>query len=71
MPLLKEFKNIPVSISILHEQEYNNICLILKSIKNKIGKRRTHSERSSLEEKNNFKTNSVKLRLGLSTLNDK
>ena len=41
----KELKNIPVSISILHEQEYNNLCLILKPIKGK--KRRAFSERSS------------------------
>lgn len=39
----RELKNIPISISILHEQEYNNLCLILKSTK----KRRAFSERSS------------------------
>jgi len=38
-------KNIPISISLLHEQEYDNLCLILKpyNIKN----RRTFSERST------------------------
>ena len=36
-------KNIPVSISILHEQEYNNLCLMIKTAK----KRRAFSERSS------------------------
>jgi hypothetical protein len=46
----KELKNIPVSISILHEQEYNNLCLILKPIKGKVKKRRAFSERSSDKE---------------------
>ena len=41
MPSFK--KNIPVSISILHEQEYNNLFLILKTAR----KRRAFSERSS------------------------
>lgn len=35
-------KNIPVSISILHEQEYNNVYLKLKMAK----KRRAFSDRS-------------------------
>ena len=43
----KEIKNIPVSISILHEQEYDNLCLLLKFLKNKAGKRRAFSERSN------------------------
>jgi len=43
----KEPKNIPVSISILHEQEYNNLCLIFKALKDKAGKRRAFSERNS------------------------
>ena len=43
----KELKNIPISISILHEQEYNNLCLILNNVKNNIKKRRAFSERSS------------------------
>jgi hypothetical protein len=43
----KELKNIPVSISILHEQEYNNLCLILKDTRSKERKRRAFSERSS------------------------
>lgn len=43
----KDLKNIPISISILHEQEYNNLCLILKSTKGKVKKRRAFSERSS------------------------
>jgi hypothetical protein len=40
----KELKNIPVYISILHEQEYNNLCFLLHI---KDGKRRAFSERSS------------------------
>ncbi len=43
----KELKNIPVSISLLHEQEYYNLCLILKTNKSKVKKRRAFSERSS------------------------
>ena len=27
MCISKERKNIPISLSLLHEQEYNNICL--------------------------------------------
>ena len=38
--------NIPVSTSILHEQEYNNISLILKYIKKS-------STRRSISEKRN------------------
>jgi hypothetical protein len=55
----KELKNIPVSISILHEQEYDNLCLILKLLKGKAGKRRAFSERSNekvSEELNTPKT---------------
>jgi hypothetical protein len=47
MPPCRELKNIPVSISILHEQEYNNLCLILRSSKNKIKKRRAFSDKSN------------------------
>ncbi len=43
----KELKNIPVSISILHEQEYDNLYLVFSLAKNKSGKRRAFSERSS------------------------
>ena len=71
MPTSKELKNIPISISLLHEQEYDNICFILKLMKNKPGRRRAFSERSSSEEKNNFKTISVKSLLSSSTLKDK
>lgn len=50
----KEPKNIPISISILHDQEYNNLCLILKPLKSKERKRRAFSEKSidKLEENN-------------------
>jgi hypothetical protein len=40
----KEAKNIPMSISILHEQEYNNLCLMYKFIKSE--KRRAFSEKN-------------------------
>jgi hypothetical protein len=58
----KELKNIPVSISILHEQEYNNICLMLKMIKSRERKRRAFSEKSidKTEESIN-ETASIKL----------
>ncbi len=41
----KELKNIPVSISILHEHEYNNMYLTMT--KGKLKRRRAFSERSS------------------------
>ncbi len=43
----KDIKNIPISISILHEQEYNNLCLMLKMTNGKVKKRRAFSEKSS------------------------
>ena len=44
-----ELKNIPVSISILHEQEYFNLCkmLQLKRVGNHRHVRRSFSERVS------------------------
>jgi hypothetical protein len=42
---IKDLKNIPVSISILHEQEYN--ILVLRSVRIKERKRRAFSENSS------------------------
>lgn len=42
----KELKNVPISFSILHEQEYNNLYLIFKSKKGKAKKRRAFSEKS-------------------------
>lgn len=44
---LKEIKNVPISFSILHELEYNNICILLKTTKRKVKKRRAFSEKSS------------------------
>jgi hypothetical protein len=43
----KELKNIPISISLLHEQEYINLCLILMYNKGKVKKRRAFSDKSS------------------------
>ena len=43
----KELKNIPISISLLHEQEYNNLCIIYKIGKSCAPKRRAYSEKSS------------------------
>jgi hypothetical protein len=43
----KEIKNIPISFSILHEQEYNNLYYILRSVKNKKNRRRAFSEKST------------------------
>ena len=37
----KELKNIPISVSVLHEQEYNNLLHKLKK-----NKRRAHSDKS-------------------------
>jgi hypothetical protein len=43
----KELKNIPVSISILHDQEYNNLYLMLNLKKNKVRRRRAFSDKSN------------------------
>jgi hypothetical protein len=53
LTITRELKNIPISISILHEQEYNNLCNIYKfNIKSdSANKRRAHSEKS--DDKNN------------------
>jgi len=42
----RELTNIPVSLSILYEKEYNNLCLFLslKKNKHKSGKRRAFTE---------------------------
>lgn len=44
-----EFQNIPIAISLLHEQEYHNLCILLKKSK-VMGKRRAFSEK--MKEKN-------------------
>ena len=43
----KELKNIPISISLLHEQEYINLCLILMPKKGNVKRRRAFSDKSS------------------------
>lgn len=45
LSITKEPKNIPVSISLLHEQEYNNLCIIMQRVFNPAKKRRAYSER--------------------------
>jgi hypothetical protein len=62
---IKEQKNIPVSISILHEQEYKNLCFIYKLL-NKAEKRRAFSEnnKEKIIKKDNFKN------IGSKTPND-
>lgn len=42
----KEPKNIPISLSLLHELEYNNICLVFNLKIKQAEKRRAFSERS-------------------------
>ncbi len=48
---IKEPKNIPVSTSLLHDQEYNNLCLlryIKKKTNIKVEKRRAFSEKNTI-----------------------
>ncbi len=40
----KDLKNIPISVSFLHEKEYRNICLAYRLIANSDKKRRAFSE---------------------------
>ena len=42
----REPKNIPISISLLHEIEYKNICLVYGLNNKQIMKRRAFTERS-------------------------
>ena len=47
LSITKELKNIPISISLLHDQEYNNLCNLYKfKFSNKVNKRRAFSEKS-------------------------
>jgi hypothetical protein len=56
----KEPKNIPISISILHDKEYNNLCLLLKSVKSK-ERRRAFSEKSNDKpDENNYSQIAIK-----------
>lgn len=50
-----EITNIPISISILHEQEYNNICIMYKLFDRKC-RRRAFSARNA---NNNEKINNI------------
>jgi hypothetical protein len=54
----KETKNIPVAISLLHEQEYHNIYIMIKSIKSK--KRRAFSEKNSDKVESLYNTLHIK-----------
>jgi hypothetical protein len=56
--LSTEISNIPISISILHDREYNNLCIIYKLFDRK-NKRRAFSEKSinSNEKINNVYNN--------------
>ncbi len=50
--IIKEYKNIPISISFLHDQEYNNLCNLYNiNIKNNIIKRRAFTERNNKKNK--------------------
>jgi hypothetical protein len=56
----KELKNIPISISILHEQEYNNLCNIYKfNIKIKSSKRRAYSDQSGKKNSRIYQFNNT------------
>ena len=57
LSVTKELKNIPISISLLHEQEYNNLCIIYKISKSCAPKRRAFSEKSSCKIENDVMTN--------------
>lgn len=48
---IKEPKNIPMSVSILHEREYNNLCVIHRLFNNTI-KRRAFSDKNCAKKSN-------------------
>jgi hypothetical protein len=48
---IKEPKNIPMSVSILHEREYNNLCVIHKLFNNS-SKRRSFSDKNCDKKSN-------------------
>jgi hypothetical protein len=50
--LSTERTNIPISMSLLHEQEYHNLCLMLQANETS-GRRRAFSEKS--KQKNTFR----------------
>ncbi len=56
--------NIPISTSILHEQEYNNISLIIKYIKKTSTRRAISEKRNHKHSKkiiNDLRSNSVSI----------
>lgn len=64
--LSTEITNIPISISILHDREYNNLSIIYKLL-NKTNKRRAFSEKSTIntEKINNIYNRSVTPKLDI------
>lgn len=52
----KDLKNIPISISFLHDQEYKNICTAYKVIDSS-----TKSRRAFSESKRDSKSDSKKI----------
>ena len=47
----REFANIPVSMSLLHEQEYYNLCFLLQANESTSKRRRAFSEKSKQKNK--------------------
>ena len=56
----KDLKNIPISISILYDQEFKNLCYMRK-ILNKYGKRRAFSETKNTKNTTNIIIHSPQL----------
>jgi hypothetical protein len=46
--LSSDLQNIPVALSLLHEKEYNNLCILLK--KDQAGKRKACSEKNTQKQ---------------------
>ena len=59
--LSTEITNIPISISILHEREYNNLSLIYKlyNKSDKTNKRRAFSEKSAINTMNTINNEKI------------
>jgi hypothetical protein len=55
--------NIPISISLLHEQEYNNIYLLMKPLKKNTKSRRAFSERKEINHDSNNTTDNRRITL--------
>ena len=60
LAISREPTNIPISISLLHEQEYNNLRLLFK-MPDKQNKRRAFSEKNSNKPNKVKHTHSPKL----------